>query len=135
MPEPLGALAEDAGDDEDAVRAALAAARTGNAADATRLYEKIFDRRPLHAEAAEALADLYTEAARWTDLVRLAYRRIAAGSDRREQAREHARAGEIYLVRLGDPLRAQVELQRADHPPRSRSPNLGSPRPRSRSRR
>ena len=104
------------GEDEDAARAALAAARLirdVDAARATPLWEAALELRPGNAEASEALAERYAAEERWSDLVRLSRRRLAATHDRKEQAREHLRLGELLLVRLRDPQAARAEFQRA----------------------
>jgi tetratricopeptide (TPR) repeat protein len=109
-------IAEEAGDDEDAVRAAVTAARLLRPLDpagATPYYARVLERRPAHAEAAEALVERYSAEERWSDLVRVAQRRIAASADSVERAREHVRLGEIYLLRLGDAARARRELEQA----------------------
>jgi tetratricopeptide (TPR) repeat protein len=117
--EHLGRVAdigEESGDDEDAVRAAVGAARLLKPLDpaaAALSYARVLERRPAHAEAAEALVERFSVEERWTDLVRLAQRRIGATAEPVERAREHVRLGETYLGRIGDPGRARAELERA----------------------
>jgi Tfp pilus assembly protein PilF len=109
-------LAAAAGDDEDAVRAALAAARHLRAVEPTRatvFYERVLQRRPDQLEAANALGERYQQEERWADLLRLARRRIAGLSDAREKAREHHRIADIYRLHLDEPERARTELRAA----------------------
>lgn len=109
-------LAASAGDDEDAVRAALGAARRLRDVAperATPFYQRVLERRPAHTEAAEALIERYAAEGRWPELVVIARRRIAATEDPRERAREHVRLGETFLVRMDDAAQAKIELDRA----------------------
>ena len=109
-------LAASAGDDEDAVRAALGAARRLREVAperATPFYQRVLERRPAHTEAAEALIERYAAEGRWPELVVIARRRIAATEDPRERAREHVRLGETFLVRMDDAAQARTELERA----------------------
>jgi tetratricopeptide (TPR) repeat protein len=109
-------LAEAAGDDEEAVRAALAAARRLVAVEprrATPFYERVLERRPALAEAAQVLAERYNAEERWADLVLLLRRRLTQASERADQARIYVSLGEVYLSRLGDAERAREELEHA----------------------
>tara|TARA_R110002096_G_scaffold350395_2_gene543503 strand:+ start:78844 stop:86601 length:7758 start_codon:yes stop_codon:yes gene_type:complete len=104
------------GDEEGKVRAALAGARLLRQFapdDSTRLYEVVLEHRPGHAEAAEALADRYRDEERWSDLLRLIRMRLAATSDPRRQARDHARLAEVLLAEQNDPDAALAELAAA----------------------
>ncbi|HWM86590.1 MAG TPA: hypothetical protein VNO33_12150, partial [Kofleriaceae bacterium] len=112
----LSQAAAASGEREWAARAALTAARLLRRvapADAGRLYERVIELLPGHAEASEALVDRYSEDERWTDLVRLLRARAAATADPVRRARDHVQAAQILCAELGDPAAAQEELDAA----------------------
>ncbi len=109
-------LAEEEGDDEEAVRASLAVARHLRDVDgprATRFYERVLERRPEHAEAADALIARYREEERWAEFVGLWRQRIAGLANDRDRARAHVQLAEVFHDKLDDAERAASELRRA----------------------
>lgn len=105
--------AQQAGNEEECVRSALACARLMRqyaAGDSTEFYELVLEFRPGHPEASEALASRYRDEQRWPDLIRLIRTRIAATTNANKKARDHSRLADILLVHLGDSLGAQREL-------------------------
>ncbi len=109
----LSDLAEAAGDDLGAVRAALTGARlmrTVNPAESTPLYDRVLAHRPRHAEAAEALSERYAAEERWHELARLIRGRLGASADAAHRSRDHLRLAVILRDQLDDPDGARAEL-------------------------
>ena len=109
----LSDLAEAAGDELGAVRAALTAARlmrTVDPPESTPLYDRVLAHRPRHAEAAEALSERYAAEDRWHELARLIRGRLGASADAVQRSRDHLRLASILRDHLDDPDGARAEL-------------------------
>lgn len=109
----LSDLAEAAGDELGAVRAALTGARlmrTVDPAESTPLYDRVLAHRPRHAEAAEALSERYAAEERWHELARLIRGRLGASADAAQRSRDHLRLALILRDQLDDPDAARAEL-------------------------
>ncbi len=109
----LSDLAEAAGDDLGAVRAALTAARlmrTVDPPESTPLYDRVLAHRPRHAEAAEALSERYAAEERWHELARLIRGRLDTSADTAQRSRDHLRLALILRDHTGDPDGAHDEL-------------------------
>ncbi len=112
----LSRIADDEGDDDATIRAALAGARilrTLSPIESTPLYERVLEHNNGHAEAAEALAERYAAEGRWHDSVRLIRARISNTDNAARRSRDHVRLGHLLLERLDDPAAARIELERA----------------------
>ncbi len=104
------------GDDEATARAAVTGARLlrhVSPADSTALYERVLEHRPSNTEAAEALAERYTDEQRWHDMARLIRGRLASTTDPTRQARDHVRLSRVLSRQLDDLEGARIELERA----------------------
>jgi tetratricopeptide (TPR) repeat protein len=109
-------ISEDLGDDEDAVRAALAAARLVRTTDeraAIGFYERVLERRPNHIEAVDALAKSYRAQENWSSYIRLWKRRIEATANPIKKARSHVELAKVYVDKLANHARAREELEAA----------------------
>ena len=103
------------GDDDQACLAALAGARLLRVLEprsATQLYELALEHDPGSNEAADALADRYTDEQRWPELVRLLRARaIAAEPARAVQLR--LRLADVFAQHIEDLASAHQELAAA----------------------
>jgi len=97
-------------------RAALASARILRViapSESTPLYEQVVSQERGHAEAAEALSELYANEERWHDLERLIRERIAATADSTRQARDRVRLANVLWHHIGDAKSAREQLETA----------------------
>jgi tetratricopeptide (TPR) repeat protein len=87
--------------------------RSGDAARAREQLELVLAEKPRHRRALEALADAALAEERFADAADAIERRARAADDPVERAAFVFRAGELYLVRLGDEERASEAYLRA----------------------
>jgi Tfp pilus assembly protein PilF len=110
----LARIASGDADDDQAVLAALAAARLLRVLDpraATQLYGLALEHDPTSTEAADSLADRLADEQRWAELVRLLRTRIAIDPARAVALR--LRIADVLAHQLGDLDAAQGELAAA----------------------
>jgi tetratricopeptide (TPR) repeat protein len=116
MAERLERLAsmDELGGDQDAARAALAAAaRAHDSERATALWERVLAIEPGDDAAAAALCARYRAENRWEEVSQLLARRLAAAQAPADQARLCAELGQVVLDTQGDSVRAIELLERA----------------------
>ncbi|MFH0900548.1 MAG: hypothetical protein V2A73_07955, partial [Pseudomonadota bacterium] len=109
-------IAKSAGNDDEALHAALSVARRLSNCEADKgapFYEYILERQPENEEAVAWLIGRYGLLQRWEDLVRLLRHQADHATENVEKAQALFRLGELFLDRLADPERARQTLSQA----------------------
>lgn len=112
----LAELAEAAGERDDARLAALRAGELYmrvSSKEAIPWLERTLAGARDDARAATLLCDAYAADGRWPELLRLERWRLTQTQDPALEAEIRGRIARVWLVNLGDPVRARDELERA----------------------